>query len=188
MMFDTIKPINVSHKNFKNEHNEITFDTVVEGNQFKAFAVFNGELYCLNKGSDIKLDKVAQKMDFTGKLNLGATVHFDRYNYVVEYEFSFVSGQLSDVLLKREDMLAIVGAPDPDAIKKLKNKVCIILDISDLDEGKSAEFIQNMERNKDLILESLRNSIGDSGATIIYPKKSDEHKDKVVYTKSFQNH
>ena len=100
-MFDEVRAINISHKNFDQNHNGYTFQTKDIECDMSVYCVFNGVLYqeVDNSGNgEYKRHDYALKFDYSGELNIYANIRENNIESWVEYDLTFKDGQLIDVV------------------------------------------------------------------------------------------
>jgi hypothetical protein len=106
-MYDEVRPLNISHKNFEHNHNDCTFQTKDLERDMSEYCVFNGKLFQQVDGSDgYKRHVQALNVDYTGALNVDYTGALNIYTIFtendieswIEYDLVFDCGELIDVV------------------------------------------------------------------------------------------
>ena len=141
-MFDDVRAINISHKNFDQNHNGYTFQTKDIECDMSVYCVFNGVLYqeIDNSGNgEYKRHDYALKFDYSGKLNIYANIRENNIESWVEYDLTFKDGELIDVVpyhpikrslgrRTREDFEACMEEGVAKIITPRGDKITIFLD------------------------------------------------------------
>lgn len=181
-MFDEMRAINISHKNFDSNHNGLTFQTQDLECDISGYCVFNGVLYqeVDNNNGEYKRHDRALKHDYNGDLNIYTHTRENGIESWVEYDLKFKDGELVDVVpyevrVTKDNRDLSARRPN-----KPSNRVEVTISVSNCDIAKQDAFVEFINDEK---LEAIRDILGEPAATIFYPKKvsSDAKLGSLVY-------
>lgn len=168
-MFDEVRAINVSHKNFDRSHNGYTFQTKDLKSDMSEYCVFNGVLYQeVDNSGEYKRHDRAMKLDYSGELNIYTHTRENGIESWVEYDLIFKDGELVDVVpyeVRVTEDNRDLSAHRPN---KPSNRVEVTISVSNCDRKKQDAFVEFIDDKK---LEAIRDILGEPTATIFYPIK-----------------
>lgn len=168
-MFDEVRAINISHKNFDRKHNGYTFQTKDLECDISEYCVFNGVLYQeVDNSGEQKRYEHALKLDYSGKLNIYTHIRESGIESWVEYDLVFKDGELVDVVpyeVRVTDDNRDLSAQRPN---KSSNRVEVTISVSNCDRDKQDAFVDFINDEK---LEAIRKILGEPTATVFYPTK-----------------
>lgn len=168
-MFDEVRTINISHKNFDRNHNGCTFQTKDLDCDISEYCVFNGVLYQeVDNSGEYRRHDQALKLDYSGELNIYTYILENGIENWVEYDLKFKDGKLVDVVpyeIRITEDNRDLSAHRPN---KPSNRVEVTLSVSHCDSDKQDAFVNFISDDK---LESIRDILGEPTATIFYPIK-----------------
>lgn len=171
-MFDEVRALNITHKNFDPDHNDTTFQTKDMENTMSVYSVFNGQLYQDVDGSqDYHRHEYAVPVAYDGELNIYTSVIKDGVESWVEYDLHFVSGKLIDVtpyeirVTKDHRDLSAQRPGMPS------NRITVTISLSGCDKDKRDSFAGSLVESK---IEAIRDVLGEPNATVVYPVLQNE--------------
>ncbi len=168
-MFDEVRAINISHKNFDRKHNSYTFQTKDLGCDMSEYCLFNGVLYQeVDNSGECKRHDHALKFDYSGELNIYTHTRESGIESWVEYDLVFKGGELVDVV--PYEVRVTEDNRDLSAHRPYKpsNRVEITISVSNCDRDKQDAFVDFINDDK---LEAIRDILGEPTATVFYPTK-----------------
>ena len=169
-MFDEVRAINISHENFRHEHNGHIFQTKGLDCLLSEYCVFNGMLYQeLDGGGERQRHDYALKLDYSGTLNIYTDISDHGIEQWVEYDLVFNLGELVDVVphevrVTRDDRDLSARRPS-----KPTNRVELTISVSSCDRDKQDAFIESIDEEK---LQEIRDILCEPTATVFYPVKT----------------
>ncbi|MGI8471501.1 hypothetical protein [Pectobacterium brasiliense] len=168
-MFDEVRAINISHKNFDRKHNGYTFQTKDLECDMSEYCVFNGVLYQeVDNSGEHKRHDHALKLDYSGELNIYTHTRESGIESWVEYDLVFKDGELVDVVpyeVRVTEDNRDLSAHRPN---KPSNQVEVTISVSNCDRDKQDAFVDFINDEK---LEAIRDILGEPTATVFYPTK-----------------
>ncbi len=169
-MFDEVRTINISHKNFEYRHNSYSFQTKDLECDMSEYCVFNGVLYQeVDNSGECKRHDHAMKFNYNGELNIYTHTREGGEESWVEYDLIFESGELVDVVA--HDVIITKDTHDLSAQRPCKpnNRVEVTISLSNCDLEKQDAFIESIDDKK---LSAIRDILGEPKATLFYPAKN----------------
>ena len=166
--YDSITAINIAHKSFDRRHNGKSFQTKDLSMMLSDYLVFNGQLYLQYDGEyDVRTPHATPQHEFSGVVNIYATIEDHISESWIEYDLTFEAGMLTDVIAhpprmtkdKRDLSLYRPAVPS--------NRPMVSITINDLSFEQQDVFVKDIGEK----VEAIRNIIG-YDATISYPYKA----------------
>ena len=172
-MYDEVRAINITHDNFKMEHNNLTFQTKDLECEMFEYCIFNNELYLEadSCGGYRRYDK-AQKTEYNGIVNIYTDFTHSDVEYWIEYDLVIKNGEVIDVIayeeraIKNNKDLASIRPNLPD------NRVFIQISVKGCSEEKKKEVVAKLTDEK---IQAIRELLEEASATISYPTKRDSN-------------
>ncbi len=168
-MYDEVRAINISHKNFDRNHNGYIFQSKSLASNMSEYCVFNGVLYQEADGSiEHKHHDQALKFDYTGTLNIYVHTNDHGVELWVEYDLVFDGGKLVDVT--PYEVRVTEDNRDFSAYRPSKpnNRVEVTISVVNCDRDKQDAFVEFISDEK---LDAIRDILGEPTATVFYPTK-----------------
>lgn len=169
-MFDEVRAINISHKNFDRRHNGHWFQTKSLDCTLSEYCVFNGVLYQEkdNSGATPICHEQAIKTGFTGELNIYTQIAEAGLEMWVEYDLIFEAGRLIDVA--QHEVTITQDNRDLSGFRPSKpsNRIEVTISVANCDSHKREAFCETLSDEK---LAAIRDILGEPNATIFYPIK-----------------
>lgn len=168
-MFDEVYAVNIAHKNFDTHHNRHSFQTKDLDCNMSEYCIFNGALYQeVDNSGEYKRHENAVLMDYSGSLNIYTPVKSLNVEYWVEYELTFDSGRLVDVVAHEPTVMQDYRDISASRPSKPSNRVEVTISVSSCDSAKQDAFAESIDDQK---LEAIRDILGEPKATILFPAK-----------------
>lgn len=164
-MFDTVYAHNIRHDAF--QHNGRSFQTKCLDMKLSEFIIFNNRLWREYDGEESNRYELAVDVNYHGEIDIYTHITSDGVERWIEYNLVFQQGELVSVSLvsnritedHRDMSLRRPMAPS--------DRLVVTIDASQLVEEKKDAFLERVED----CLDSVREAVGDSKATISYPAK-----------------
>lgn len=170
--YDTVQPVNISDEFFQSKHNGMEFRTRNLERKQSKYSIFNGRLYHIYSGTQEKYNEKGLALNYTGLIDIYASIPGRGAGSWVEYTLAFLSGNLVDVHSKSEHISNDWREAPKPAQQEARNQVKVTLCVDGLDAEHKDAFIGAIEGR----LGAIRDAMGEPGAVIFYPTKLDPSK------------
>lgn len=169
--FDSVRAINISHKNFDKQHNDQVFQAKSLDCDGSVYCIFNGVLYQeVDNSGEPKCQHhdYAIETGYSGELNIYMDITENRVTCWVEYDLVFDSGKIIDVV--KYDISVMHDDRDISSYRpsKPRNLVEVTISVRNCDRETQDQFAARVDNQ---MLDALRDIIGEPTATIYYPDK-----------------
>ncbi len=166
-MFDEVRAINISHKNFVQGHNDTTFQTKDMENTMSVYSVFNGQLYQdVDSSRGYQRHEYAMPVAYNGELNIYTSVIKEGVESWVEYDLHFDSGKLIDVTPYESRVTKDHRDLSSQRPGIPSNRITVTISLSDCDKEKKHSFVSTLAESK---IDAIRDLLGEPTATVVYP-------------------